>query len=582
MEERGKAMDSKPVQHTAEVIRAHTDLMEDKDIVQRFERISKYLDEIQGRSQHDFSQTNRRIQALRPLLRLSLRSDDFRKTFLSCLKIMKHIFEENVPEGSFESVLETGRQVGSGEAVQQANQVGQNAWDRMRSKDRILSEDDWNQLRGDLDKVFMTLHSHESYRHALHELFELPETLKKETKPQLKSGPAEKLKEESKGLIAQFSGREILDELFERMENLRVSLENNERAQAWWRDFRSMVEKIGKSYSGEQDLEGFRQHFDRSFSIYDSYRPEINKIISLIQEIFDNMANDEYVRDLQERVATIADDLYYVDSEGKKRLDTQAVGDISAALGESLRKQLEHFELPVLQGESESGNQTYRFWNLGLNMEIPQKIDIHMESDTSFDTGRSKDEPKLSTEMNLSTTIKGIRLEARNASFDYRSPMLNESGILDFTVPSIDLWIDFVYSPKKSSPSMGMPDIKSFFTFLRLRSDVSVSDIHITYHKQTLNHDIVVPMLTKIFKPWLISHLEDTIKSTLTKSLEEVGRNMEKLFQHTPYLYSPEFSNWKWPMGRGVDSPKVPMSEEKKQFMGSPKVERLFQRTYIH
>jgi hypothetical protein len=58
------------------------------------------------------------MESLRPLTRLMVRSDEFRRTLISALRVAKHVVEQNM-EGSLESVMEKGERKGTQAATEE-------------------------------------------------------------------------------------------------------------------------------------------------------------------------------------------------------------------------------------------------------------------------------------------------------------------------------------------------------------------------------------------------------------------------------------------------------------------------------
>lgn len=73
------------------------------------------------------SQLQAEMESLRPLLQLLIRSDEFRTTLVSALRVAKHVIEENM-EGSLESVLEKGEKKGSEAAGEEAKSALVGIW----------------------------------------------------------------------------------------------------------------------------------------------------------------------------------------------------------------------------------------------------------------------------------------------------------------------------------------------------------------------------------------------------------------------------------------------------------------------
>jgi hypothetical protein len=543
MQDRAQETGSKTVQHTADVLKAQHEMMVDKKLVERFDRIGKRLEEIRMQSPQDFDRTKKQIESLRPLLRLSVRSVNFRNTFLSFLRILKHVWEQNV-EGSVEDVLEKGEQQGE-PALQEAKKIGEKTWDSMKHKEKVISDDDWNKMCGELEEIFSELHQHPNFQRGIKQLFDLPSVLCTQVQQNAPSEPVEKLKEESKDLIAQFSGREVLDDLFNQIDDLRTRFQDSNQATEWWHELRNLVDRISREYHNREIFDELRDHLNKSQDIFEDYRPQLNQLIDTLTDVFDNMSNDDYIRDLQERLSIVADDLYWVDSEGNKRLDVDAVGDVTGAIGEAIRQQLSHFSLGVVSNESQGVR--YRLADLTIDSKIPEKLEVHLESDAVFNTARDTSSNKrFESEMNLTASLRGIQMCARRVQFWYESSTLSESGVMDVCIPSADLTIDFTFSPSvpKQDESMATGFTKDWSGsnrsryFVCAKTMLSVSDLDINFYTETLKHSILSPVLTGLFKPYLIGRFEEGVQDAMNDGMKEVGNKISQLMAQSPYSLS--------------------------------------------
>jgi uncharacterized membrane-anchored protein YhcB (DUF1043 family) len=447
---------------------------------------------------------------------------------------VKHVFEEN-SDVTMEDIMRTGEKEGIPAAGEKVKKAADTTWENVANKEQAINDKDWDRLSEELDSIFGQLSRHPEFRRAFDQMAELMSSLSPDyyTKNVPSSGTAEKLQEESKGLIAQFSGEEVLDKLFDRVQELSDSVRDDQEVQQWWKEFKDNIDKLGKNYQGKKDLDKLRDLFDKSFKLFDQYRPKINKIIDLCTEIFDNMRNDEYVRDLQQSLSTLADDLYWFDNEGNRHFDTNAANDLASAVGEVLRKQLTYMPLPRIEGID--GSARYTLDNLNICATLPEKISFHLESDAVLDITRT-DQSGLKTELYLTSTIKGIKACGKNISFTYASPNLRDSGVMDVCIPSADLTVDFVFSPSTSESEPGRR--VSRYQFVRVRSYFSVSDIEINYHKETLSHNILVPLLTTLFKPYIINNFETGVQKSIDETLINAGEKIRSILEQTPYSLS--------------------------------------------
>jgi hypothetical protein len=543
MEQKARETGSVPVQHLAEGLRAQHEMMVDKELLERFDRIGKRLDEARRQSPLEFERTRQQIQALRPLLRLSLRSVNFRNMMLAFLRIMKHVWEDNETI-DVEKMMMEGEHRGLDSVKEEARKQGQEAWDSARGKRQLLRDEDWEKLNEKLDEIFVELRQHPDYQNAIHQLFELPSVLRMEARQNRPEMATERLKEESKELIAQFSGKEILDLLFDRIEELSIRFEENIDVQNWWKEFRTNLENTARGYSGKGDLERLRALLEQGVDIFDDFRPRVNKIIDTISEIFENMSNDRYVKELQERLSIIADDLYWVDNEGRKRFDTAVAQELTVAIAGILREQFQHMTLPDIMGEDK--NVRYGLTNLNITASLPDKMLFHLESDAVLDTSREVSTP-FQSELNLIVSIRGVELCSKSVGFMYDSNMYSETGLMDVTVPSSNLEIFFIYSPSKPRREVGFVKevahpITNQYQFLRVNTHFSVSDVKIKFDKSTLSHKIISPMLSAVYKPYLIYKFESGIQEALNQGLREVGKRISGIIEQAPYSLS--LSGW--------------------------------------
>jgi hypothetical protein len=247
------------------------------------------------------------------------------------------------------------------------------------------------------------------------------------------------------------------------------------------------------------------------------------------------------VQDIRERLSIVADDLYWVDEEGQKKIDADAIGELSVALGEILREQLTEVKLDDFSGSDRRGS--YHLSHMKIRSVIPEKITFHMETEAVIDTSISA-KNKVQTELILSAAIKGIRSEVKDLHFSYAGTMLSERGVADVTIPSADLSIDFVYMPSRSrvrgKPVEGavIPTKNNGLKFLNMRSHFHVEDLKIDYHKDTMRHEILVPLLTKVFHKYLVRQLEQGIQSAMNQTAQDVGKKMAKTLDKSPGITS--------------------------------------------
>jgi hypothetical protein len=259
------------------------------------------------------------------------------------------------------------------------------------------------------------------------------------------------------------------------------------------------------------------------------------------------MSDDEYVSQLRESLSVMADDLYWTDDAGVRHYDTQAITEIAAAVGDILREQLKDLPLPDISGRD--GKRSYSFKELHLHANLPEKFKFNIE--TVLDMTKKPHKPysermkkphkgAFSTELYLTTSMKGISARAKNIDFAFEHPKFKEDGIMDVEIPAANLAIDFIFSPNVDTrhpytdTTMSTGEKTSRYHFLRSRCYFTVSDIIISYHKNTLDHRFLVPFVTRLFKSYIIRNFEAGVERILNERLAMLGERLEKILEHNP------------------------------------------------
>jgi len=534
MKKRGKETGSKPVQHLAEGLKTQHEMMVDKELLERFQRISHDLEEVKKQSPKDFDRTRRQLESLRPLLRLSLRSVDFRNLLLSFLRILKHVWEKSGDAAA--PMMREGEPEDVWAARQAALRVSREREPWGMKKREVISEEEWDRIFDQLGGIFSQFSHHRDFQKGLHELFELPSIFEVEVLENKPMKASEKAKEDSKDLIAQFSGRKVLDRLFDQIDELRVHYKDHEEIQKWWIDFRECLEKTAKTYSRKEDLECLRKKMEKGSDLFEDFRPKIDAIIDTITEIFNNMSNDKYVKELQERLSILSDDLYWIDNDGNKRFNTDAAQELAASVTGILRDQLKHVSLPDFEGSHKSTR--FSISDLTISAKMPTEMHFHLESDITL-----SEKKNMESELSLVASIKKIKIRADAVKFSYDSSMFSEKGVMDVRIPSAELSVEFVYSPTSSSEKGFEKKIKRQhrkYQFLRVTSHFDISSLEITFDKSSLKHRILSPALTTIFKHSLTQRFESGLQDSLNQGLEATGEKISEFLEQVPLanLYS--------------------------------------------
>jgi len=566
LKERAETTGSKPAGHAADVLEAQRLLVTEKNLGDRFLRIAKRLEELRMTStpgSEEVMRLQREFEALRPLLRLTIRSDEFRRVLLTALRVAKHVIEQNV-EGSVERVMDRGEQEGMEGATKEAKEAISQTMENIQSKmDRgedVISDSDWEKLSNELDALFNQFQRHAEFRTGVNQLFELASTLSYQARTMgtRKAVEAvEGIQHETKELVAQFSGEAELDQLIHSIQTLARKLEKDQDAQQWWSEFREHTLRVTQSYNGKQDLEKYRELFRSGYRIFKDHKPRINRIIDRMDVVVTNISNDQLVNRLRESLATLSDDLFWKDQHGNRFFDAEAAGILASSVSDVIRTQFQYLALPRIMHVEE--DVSYTLDNLVISATLPEKIEFHLESFGSLDTSAFgvSGQSALQTEIYLTATIRGITARAPNVAFSYAGTTLSEAGLMTITIPKpgADLSIDFVMRPSTRAALSSVTTPTSFSTttgmeeggfigsvggglmkyeFVRIKSHFGVSDLEIDYDKKTLSHSVLVPFFTTLFKARIIDRFESGIEEALDVALIALGQQVTSILNEAP------------------------------------------------
>jgi len=567
LREKSLATGSKAAGHAADVLKAQRMLVTSKDLGDRFLRIANRLEELRRTSTPgapDVSQVQKQMESLRPLLRLMIRSEEFRTMLISALRVAKHVVEQNV-EGSLESVMEKGEKQGMQAAADEAksavNQTMENLESKLDKNQNLISDSDWDKLANELDALFNKSQRHSEFRDSINQLFELGSSLSSQAKYAAKgtqTAAVQGVQKEAKEIVAQFSGGEELDRLTRSVNNLVNKLQNNPEAQKWWSEFRDHTLSITKNYHGRADVDKYRDMFHRGFKIFKEHKTKINHVIDRMNVVLNNIANDEMVLRLRESLATLSDDLFWQDQEGNRYFDAEAGGVLASSVSDVIRNQFQYLALPKVIRQEE--DMAFTLDNLVISATLPDKIDFHLESYASLDTSALAVPGKSSvqTEIYLTATVRGITATAPNIVFTYEGTTISEAGVMSVTIPDpgADLAIDFVMRPSTSSAisSASAPTSwstttgseKAGFTgtvggggllryeFVKIKSHFAIPDMVIDFDTQTLSHRFLVPLITSMFKARIIDRFESGVEEALDQGLVSLGQSVTNILNQAP------------------------------------------------
>jgi len=249
------------------------------------------------------------------------------------------------------------------------------------------------------------------------------------------------------------------------------------------------------------------------------YRYELNEFLDRAQELFDNIRNDEFVTVLRHYAGLVAEDLSYTDTEGRTQIDLEAIGKLRNVIGPVLAETFKYIPVPRI----ERSDERREFWVddivvCGYDV-LPDNIGFQLESDSEVSI-RDIETKRFHTRLII--TLKNIRTELKNLSFYYQKktfPTLTESGRATLRLSgdgaSLTMIFQVVQNPEDKVPRLGEGEV--YF---------NIHQLEILYDKGTLKHDILVPMVTGMFKQQIQLEIEREIERNILKLMKPIGEQL--------------------------------------------------------
>jgi len=230
-----------------------------------------------------------------------------------------------------------------------------------------------------------------------------------------------------------------------------------------------------------------------------------------------NIRNDEFVEVLRHHAGLVADDLSFVDNSGKVHLDVDMLGKIRDVLLPILAENLKYIPIPRI--ESSDHNRDYWVDNIvlcGYDV-LPDHIRVQLESDN--DVSIRDIETKYSY-TKLIITLGQIRTELKDLDFYYKKktfPEMLDSGRMTISLGGARGATLKLTFKVEQSPSDKLPK------FQEGSASFDIEKFNITFEKGTINHDVLLPMVSQLFKAQIQHLLEMEVENRLSQLLSSLG-----------------------------------------------------------
>lgn len=252
------------------------------------------------------------------------------------------------------------------------------------------------------------------------------------------------------------------------------------------------------------------------------YADEVENFLDRSEELMSNIRNDEFVEVLRHHAGLVADDLSFVDTSGNIQLDIDMLGKIRNVLFPILAESLKYVPIPRI--ESSDNNRDFWVDNIvlcGYDI-LPDHIRVQLESDN--DVSIRDIETKYSY-TKLIITLGQIRTELKDLDFYYKKktfPEMVDSGKMSIRIggprgATLKLTFRVEQSPTDKLPK-----------FQEGSASFDIEKFDVTFDKNTISHDVLLPMISQLFKAQIKNLIENEVESNLGNLLGSLGDQLSQ------------------------------------------------------
>jgi len=465
------------------------------------------------------------INNWRPVFQLLSRSRDFRQLFVDSLRIARRVIArqaEPIAEEAKERFVEG----------QPASTIAQTAKQQVQEKSKEetpLTDEEEEALLNEWQGMFILLAQQPTYREGLNRLFALFDMWRSTSSQKALPGGAKtetharRVAQETEDLVACFTGREALENWKSSLWQLVDLFEKNPE----WNQYLTDLKNFILSTQSEEQVksEEFKQkskelaHRGRDLGQQLKDKREVDNFLDSSEILMDNIKNDEYVKLLREQAGIVSADLSYVDMEGKTVVDMDMLSKLQSVLLPVLAETLKYIPLPRI----ESRDSKREFWldNIilcGYDI-IPENIHFHLESDSDLSL---KDLEAKRSHTHLVVTLDKFRTELKNMNFWYKKktfPELTDSGVVTFRIGGAGARLKMVFTVDQR-PGDKLPRLTEGY------ADFHIHHMDINFDKATLTHDVLLPMMTNMWKLQIQTQIEREVEKNLTSVVQKLSEQM--------------------------------------------------------
>jgi hypothetical protein len=540
----------KVVEDLSKLVGAAQEVVVEKDLGDRIQRIAKEA-ELAKREQEGLAKDNTLVGTLTsdkprrqvrtmannivPLLKLVISSYEFRQLVVDFVKVSQRVLLRTTEQADVGSQLESQWLHGRNPA-EIAKDVASRTKESVQTEegkiDIPISDEEVTALTDDFLELLAILARDERYRDGITWLFDIFDTVydeshsvAQEAKESVQQPHTQKLQEETKDLISQFTGRETLDRFIDNFYNMIDRLRQDQEWRTYFSDLRHFIldTKNPESLQTEEFRQKTRDLAERGRALMDRMRDDhtVDNFFNSANELLDNLKNEEFIGMLRERAGILYQDLTYVDTQGNRQLDTKLLTNIRKFVVPMLADALKYIPIPPIQDSN--SKREYIVENIvlcGYDI-VPENISVHLVMDSSVNLKEVETE-RGRTELVIS--LRNFRTELKDVHFYFKRkvfPELEDSGRVTVQLggkgATLTMTFQIDYVPEESMTK-----------FSGSKVDMYIDDMDFNFDRSSIKHDIFLPMVTSLFKRTIIHSIKRNVEKGLAGLINDLGYSLTK------------------------------------------------------
>jgi len=390
-----------------------------------------------------------------------------------------------------------------------------------------VSDEEWELLWEDFFHILITLSKTPTYRTGIDRMFNLFDILQSQLSSASSQMPdslqlhAARAQFETQQLISTFTGAEPLDKFITSLKKLVEKMDKELKTKQYLSELKSFIldTKTAEKINDRATKDRLRKFVNDGREIVEefSYGPELDDFLDKSFQLIENIKNDEFVTVLRHHAGIVANDLSYVDRDGNVQLDTEMLGKLRSVISPIIAESLKYIPIPKI----ESDNEFRYYWVDNIVLcgydVLPDKMRIHMESDSSINIREVKAE---NSETTLILTLENIRTEIKNLDFYYQKktfPHLTEQGKVTLGLTGEGATLIIKYHIEQTADSV-VPLIHKGSV------DFQIHNFEIKFEQ--IYHSLLIPMITSMFRYDIQRQVESSVENSLLGLVNGIGEKL--------------------------------------------------------